>query len=82
MSTSLLDEIKAEYVKVIKKLQVDGIVKPIPNPDKQFPEKQQEKSLTIAQVFLLIFKKKFFLLINSTRTCSYELQVRFFNFAV
>lgn len=47
----LIEEVKAEYVKVMKKLQVEGIVKPIPNPN-QFSQMDvpQEEPLTIAQV--------------------------------
>lgn len=48
VSASLMDEIKTEYLKVIKKLQVDSIVKPIPNPDVVLLEKPQEKALTTA----------------------------------
>jgi len=48
VSASLIDEVKAEYIKVLKKLQVDGIVKPIPSSNVSLPEKQQEKPLTTA----------------------------------
>lgn len=43
--SSLIEEVKVEYLKVIKKLQVDGIIKPIPNPNHPIPEKSQEKLL-------------------------------------
>lgn len=48
VSASLIDEVKAEYIKVLKKLQVNGIVKPIPSPNAPLPEKQQDKPLTKA----------------------------------
>jgi len=48
VSVSLIDEVKAEYIKVLKKLQVDGIVKPIPSSNAPLLEKQQEKPLTAA----------------------------------
>lgn len=41
----LIEEVKAEYLKVIKKLQVDGIIKPIPNSNLQILEESQEKPL-------------------------------------
>jgi len=47
---SLIDEVKADYIKVLKKLQVDGIVKPILSSNAPLPEKQQEKPLTAAWV--------------------------------
>lgn len=47
-----MDEVKTEYLNVIKKLQVNSIVKPIPNPDLPLPEERKEKSLTIALVFI------------------------------
>lgn len=48
MSAFLIDEIKTEYNKVLKKLQVDGIVKPISNQNDPKSKKQQETQLTIA----------------------------------
>lgn len=48
---SLIDEVKSEYIKVIKQLQVDGIIKPIANPNLQLPTKTLDKSLTTAYVF-------------------------------
>lgn len=46
--SSLIEEVKAEYLKVIKKLQVDGIVKPILNPNQTIQEKLHEKPLKTA----------------------------------
>lgn len=43
--SSLIEEVKAEYLKVIKKLQVDGIIKPIPDPNHPILEKSQENPL-------------------------------------
>ncbi|VVC44482.1 Dynein heavy chain, domain-2,Dynein heavy chain domain,Dynein heavy chain, P-loop containing D4 domain,P- [Cinara cedri] len=48
MALSLIEEVKDEYIKVIKKLQVDGIVKPIPSSHGMLPEKSQEKPLKTA----------------------------------
>jgi len=54
VSTSLIDEVKAEYIKVIKKLQVNGIVKPIPNPNTQkLVETPKEEPLIKASVYFL-----------------------------
>lgn len=53
MLASLVDEVKADYIKVLKKLQVDGIVKPIPSSNVSLPEKQQEKPLTTVWVYFI-----------------------------
>lgn len=48
MASSLIEEVKDEYIKVIKQLQVNGIVKPIPCPHVPLPEKSQENQLKTA----------------------------------
>lgn len=50
----MIDEIKAEYIKTVKKLQVGDIFKPIPNP-KITSLNPQEKPLTMAQVYIYLF---------------------------
>jgi len=54
--TFMIDEVKAEYVKWIKKVCIDDIFKPvIPNQNFPSPKKLVEKHLTLAQVSLFFF---------------------------
>lgn len=58
VSVFLIDEIKAEYKKVIKKLQVNGIVKPNSNQNIPMSEETSETPLKTALVlyeFIYLF---------------------------
>ncbi|XP_050424534.1 uncharacterized protein LOC126835771 [Adelges cooleyi] len=46
VSDAMLDEVKTEYAKVMRKLQSDGIVKPIPSPYRSPAEEPQETPIT------------------------------------
>lgn len=52
LSKSLIDEIKAEYIKTVKKLQVSDIFKPISNP-KIVSFQPQKEPITMAQVYYI-----------------------------
>lgn len=52
LSKSLIDEIKAEYIKTVKKLQIADIFKPVSNP-KVASFQPQEIPLTMAQVYYI-----------------------------
>jgi len=54
--TFMIDDVKAEYVKWIRKVCIDDIFKPvIPNQNFPSPEKLVEKHLTLARVSFSIF---------------------------